>query len=523
MNDARQALETHSFSDTYLVPESPDSNSSISSGSDEFHLSYASSPSNCDEPSFLSAYHSPYASSVPTPAGAVTVTASSLASSDPMSDLAMMNLAEFAAVAAASPAITVQGRSVPGVALPLSGPALPLSASLGVTMGMVAAGLPVAAPAPAAALAMALPMPMPLPIGIGTCSPSPVSLASMGSGSACMSPSDPPTPSSCGPIFSSLKLSAKVEVPSPMSTPLSGSLPDPSDELPPSGVDSDTIRELLKEQGVKKLRLARKAELARVSRKRKKSRLCELEVEVAELKEELERECKLRKAAQDSLIVAQQHARLAQASAPVVPEVMDLSHAQAQAQPRPQIQLANNAAGGEVALAEEVKLLHEAIRCSLSALSVSGVSTFHEQVRLVSELVNTLKKHQGNALAQTKHLQKSLTAPLPLRFLEWALSQKDHFYEDNSGLWNSLFVREVGLVPEQLSALMSLRPAVQMQRSSALDVQTAFAKLTTSLHAHASQGVGSVDKFVSLLTPEQLCKFFTWVDTYGSVCIQINI
>jgi hypothetical protein len=50
---------------------------------------------------------------------------------------------------------------------------------------------------------------------------------------------------------------------------------------------ADVIKELLMESGLKRQRLARKAELARVSRKNKKSRMCDLEDEVEKLQEEL--------------------------------------------------------------------------------------------------------------------------------------------------------------------------------------------------------------------------------------------
>ena len=47
------------------------------------------------------------------------------------------------------------------------------------------------------------------------------------------------------------------------------------------------VQRLLREETLKKKRLARKAELARLSRKRKRERLEELEDEVARLKEQL--------------------------------------------------------------------------------------------------------------------------------------------------------------------------------------------------------------------------------------------
>lgn len=57
-------------------------------------------------------------------------------------------------------------------------------------------------------------------------------------------------------------------------------------------LSSESVTELLEEADLKRKRLARKAELARVSRKRKKMRIEELEADVARLRAELEQERK---------------------------------------------------------------------------------------------------------------------------------------------------------------------------------------------------------------------------------------
>jgi len=277
--------------------------------------------------------------------------------------------------------------------------------------------------------------------------------------------------------------------PSPRSVSGSGSANGP--------VDTDTVRELLKEQGVKKQRLARKAELARMSRKRKKSRLCDLEVEVAQLKDELDKERKARKVAENCLAIAQQQARMTATPAPAQPE-------------------ADQSIAAENALVEESKTLHDQLRRQLSADS-------KEVPRIVSEVLNVVKRRQTQTAQQIRGLSRHMTPSLQLRFIEWALAQKDAFYADNSGLWNSLFVREVGLSQEQLATVMNFRVAMQQQRAVAQEMQTAFAKFSAAFEQHNNLANESLAKFVSVFTPEQLGKFFNWVDTYGQVCVQINI
>jgi len=341
-------------------------------------------------------------------------------------------------------------------------------------------------------------------------------LGSESDSSASPVPSGSPSSGNSSGNFSTL---VKMELPNGQSSFPSVSLPLSMQSSPlaatgsaaagGNGGENDTFRELIKEQTVKKQRLARKAELARMSRKRKKTRLTELEGEVAQLKEELERERKQRKIAADNLVAVQSQLRVNQALA----AEQDLSTALS-----------------DTALMEENKQLHESLRKVMGAAPTAANATAGAQQmyqaevqRLVTDLVQVVNRKQSNTVQQVRPLQKQLTATLQLRFIEWALSQKEAFYADQSGLWNSLFVREVGLSQDQLSSIILLRQAIQQQKQIAAEMQSSFVKFNAAVAAYAQHSSANVDKFVSMFTPEQLAKFFAWVETYGSVCVQINI
>jgi len=274
-------------------------------------------------------------------------------------------------------------------------------------------------------------------------------------------------------------------------------------------LDPDTFRELVREQNMKKARLARKAELARMSRRRKKGRLSDLEVEVNNLKADLERERKARKAAQEQLAAASQSfgRQLAQQ-----PQVVAC----------PPIPEAPSAVPTETALLDEWKKLSEHLRKTLVEAATSP-QALQDAARLLTEMASNVKRRSAVPSTQVASMQSQMTQPLPLRFLEWVMNQKEHFYQDQSGLWQSLFHREMGLSPDQVASVLSLRAAVQTQRASAMEIQASYTSLASNLQAYGVQSGCNLDKFVSLLTPEQLCKFFSWVDNYGSVVVQINV
>lgn len=278
----------------------------------------------------------------------------------------------------------------------------------------------------------------------------------------------------------------------------------------PVPVDPDTIRELIREQSVKKQRLARKAELARMSRKRKKTRLNDLEVEVSKLVEDLERERKQRKLAQEQLAVAQHQIRVSQQQAAENELAASMSDA---------------------ALAEEWKRLSEDLRRLTAAAAATAATAAApatgtaapELSKVIGDLANLMKKKNSAAVHQMKNAHKYMTPALPLRFLEWVMNQKDTFYEDCSGLWNTLFAQEVGLSDEQVRAVLALRPAMQAQRAAGQEVQQLYTKLCAALQAHLAQSSQSLERLTAVLSPDQLARFLAWVDSYGSVCVQINV
>lgn len=302
-----------------------------------------------------------------------------------------------------------------------------------------------------------------------------------------------------------------------------GSPTTPSLSTPGAPVDVDTIRELLKEQDVKKYRLARKAELARMSRKRKKMRMNDLEDEVDRLKDELERAHKRIKVAEDKLCEAQQQQQLLQQQQQAAPAPAVSAPAAA-----PPIQaFSSNLPFSPMMLEEENRSLHSAIRNALYRRpSNNNDNGSEEEVKIpamVDNLVNVFKKQNMNALSQLTTMRDHMEIALPLRFLEWAMHQSDKFFNDPSGLWASLCHREIGLSASQLERLMSLRCEMQSQRSSASDVEMAYNQFKSCMETHLSQAETNLARVVDIFSPEQLAKFFSWVDQFGSVCVKINV
>jgi len=162
--------------------------------------------------------------------------------------------------------------------------------------------------------------------------------------------------------------------------------------------------------------------------------------------------------------------------------------------------------------------------------------------------VSSMAKAMGDVTTLTRTsmdlLEKLLTPCMPVRVLRWAMSQSDKFYTDSNGLWYSLLKQDCGVTAQQMVALDELRAtfkaAASKQHASisalyagntsttasaepATDIQQL---LTAVLRMHRAQ-VDSNDEcfnaFSSILSAEQMVKFLSWVERYGSVVVRINV
>lgn len=124
-------------------------------------------------------------------------------------------------------------------------------------------------------------------------------------------------------------------------------------------------------------------------------------------------------------------------------------------------------------------------------------------------------------MTQIDQLQTSMQSSLCLRFVQWIMNQNDKFYEDPCGLWYSLFSQELGASPTQLVQLLELRKefAQKVSISGPDIVSQAFDALRKAMDD--SSRLMAV--FAQIFSPAQLTLFFQWVERFGPVCIKINL
>lgn len=118
-------------------------------------------------------------------------------------------------------------------------------------------------------------------------------------------------------------------------------------------------------------------------------------------------------------------------------------------------------------------------------------------------------------------LNSAATAPgLQVKFALWGLDQNDDFYE-KPGLWSSLLSTEIGLSMEQMQRLKERRNSIHAQRQSLATAELRLQQLRRHITSHVSSLNREIDELQSILTPVQLAKFYVWVEE-NEWCMQVG-
>jgi len=255
-----------------------------------------------------------------------------------------------------------------------------------------------------------------------------------------------------------------------------------------------TVQELLEEKDIQKKRLARKAELARLSRRKKKLRMGDLEQQVAQLQAERDRLQKENKAL----------AERAELEAPPVPTLLQ-SPLKNKGNQEPSVEVLVDA----LAQADPSEVEH-ALEAKISAIA-----------RAIESQAATVERCM-------RVIEKSITPCLPMTFLQWAFDRNEKFYENESGLFFSLFRDEMGATPQQMAQLTELRQQIKKQNNEKAKEQHVVLEAFKQLEQYIKQKAGSqqvemFEKFRAIFTPRQLALYFKWVAKFGSICIKINV
>lgn len=310
------------------------------------------------------------------------------------------------------------------------------------------------------------------------------------------------------------------------------SMPDEDDtneaENASGGGINVPIDELLTERQQKRQRLARKAELARVSRQQKKCRLDFLEKENVELMAQLD---KLRSERDSYKQQVHQYRAMSPASSshgsagmmsPPTHHNHSSKMSPVQSLPAPALPNANASPISNGALsppgntmkvhpADDLQQLFAIFKAfgevSRKAMDGSAGNGEAEASELMQRMLMAHKRWMSNGEQHVVASDNYVAPLLPIRFFYWLLSHNDQFYADQDSLWHDLMVKHMGCDASQIQQVYALRDKVKKQANVARQMDSSYTKLIDLLRNHYTYAGGVLEQLRAMLTPLQLSKY----------------
>eukprot|EP00468_Gymnochlora_sp_CCMP2014_P008031 CAMPEP_0167754332 /NCGR_PEP_ID=MMETSP0110_2-20121227/8211_1 /TAXON_ID=629695 /ORGANISM="Gymnochlora sp., Strain CCMP2014" /LENGTH=525 /DNA_ID=CAMNT_0007640199 /DNA_START=36 /DNA_END=1613 /DNA_ORIENTATION=- len=142
-----------------------------------------------------------------------------------------------------------------------------------------------------------------------------------------------------------------------------------------------------------------------------------------------------------------------------------------------------------------------------------------ELKKLVTKFVSNSRRSQELHYQQIEKTRKSITPGAQAKFALWGLDQDDEFYAQ-PGLWKTLMTDEIGLDENQVQSLLRTRASVREVKVELLSLQNKLIELRKNLTTHLNKRHKLLDKLMSTLKPVQLARFLLWVQKNSS-CMQM--
>mmetsp|Transcript_43461 Transcript_43461/g.69951 ORF Transcript_43461/g.69951 Transcript_43461/m.69951 type:complete len:565 (-) Transcript_43461:170-1864(-) len=163
---------------------------------------------------------------------------------------------------------------------------------------------------------------------------------------------------------------------------------------------------------------------------------------------------------------------------------------------------------------EQKNILNEMERAISSPLPDSK-----EIKKLIHRFVANSRQHRDHFWRHAENTLKSINPGAQAKFALWGLDQDDEFYE-KPGLWKTLMSDEIGLDDTQMKKLLRCREKVRDTKNELLEIQNRLIGLRKLMNEHLAKRYKLLDRLLENLKPIQAARFFLWVSKNSS-CMQM--
>jgi len=304
----------------------------------------------------------------------------------------------------------------------------------------------------------------------------------------------------------------------------------------------------------KERKLRRKAELARMQRRRKKTRMIDLEVQVTMLQKEIELLRAKQSSSSSSTTTTTSSSTIATSTTtatanvttttnnnnvhiPVITTVTADKNQSSTSRSSPPASSINQLLPTVAAVDDEnihatvqrtmmqfIQSSHLYNSSTLALLPKERKDEYHHLLlQRMEEFAVAFNREMQVAGHRMDILQQHLHPLVPLQFFYWLCSQSDQFVQDDHSLWSQLFSLDHGelqLSSQQLRDMVGLRLSIRKQKKIYKEVIKAYKRLSTTLQALMHQSYNNMTRLRSILTPLQIARYFEFSLQHGPALLE---
>jgi hypothetical protein len=144
---------------------------------------------------------------------------------------------------------------------------------------------------------------------------------------------------------------------------------------------------------------------------------------------------------------------------------------------------------------------------------IEGESKMDEAKRLIEQMIAHMKRPHGIVTKQLAAIEESFAPMDHVKFLLWSCTQSDDFYSKSG--WRTLIHQELALSEKQIQNFMEMRASIQLLKKDGFDIQAKLKQLSEDIKHHLIGRERGVQDLLALLSPTQAAKLAVWVDQHA--------
>lgn len=131
----------------------------------------------------------------------------------------------------------------------------------------------------------------------------------------------------------------------------------------------------------------------------------------------------------------------------------------------------------------------------------------------IRQFVANSRERQSKVFHHLDRASECLEPGLQVKFALWGLDQPEEFFSQ-PGIWQELMHKHVQVTPEQLAKITARKERIHAERVALASCQRMLKETRERVQSHVINLNKEMDQLATVLSPGQLARFYTYVETH---------